>query len=203
MGRYIIKKSENESTGAKSNTQQREDDTIVWQCVSCGDNGVIHGWKGTPWDLSGPEQVSEFIAVIPDDVYQAVAAIPGLPRPAFRVIMRAAVEREDVLLTGTRQELDSLKSTVGTGARRARGRRKELFGRLLEALENPSGGEDISLTNPGAKSAPKRGEAVFDENALVRKAGGKHGGDAVGPDDALLFHGRVRPFHQVSTLVAA
>ena len=23
---------------------------IAWECPSCGDNGVIYGWVGTPWD---------------------------------------------------------------------------------------------------------------------------------------------------------
>lgn len=30
-----------------------EDDAIVWRCPVCGDNGVISGWEGTLWDLSG------------------------------------------------------------------------------------------------------------------------------------------------------
>lgn len=30
-----------------------EDDAIVWRCPVCGDNGVISGWAGTLWDLSG------------------------------------------------------------------------------------------------------------------------------------------------------
>src|SRR6266545_5050082 len=25
---------------------------IVWECSTCDDNGVISGWRGTPWDLS-------------------------------------------------------------------------------------------------------------------------------------------------------
>ena len=27
-------------------------DQIVWQCPECGDNGVIHGWRGSRWDRS-------------------------------------------------------------------------------------------------------------------------------------------------------
>lgn len=25
---------------------------IRWHCPVCGDNGLIHGWEGTPWDRS-------------------------------------------------------------------------------------------------------------------------------------------------------
>lgn len=25
---------------------------IAWECPICGDNGIIHGWKGTMWDRS-------------------------------------------------------------------------------------------------------------------------------------------------------
>lgn len=27
------------------------EDRIRWQCPSCGDNGLISGWRGTPWDM--------------------------------------------------------------------------------------------------------------------------------------------------------
>ena len=27
-----------------------EDDTILWHCPVCHDNGVIRGWQGTLWD---------------------------------------------------------------------------------------------------------------------------------------------------------
>jgi hypothetical protein len=29
-----------------------EEDTILWHCPVCHDNGVIRGWKGTLWDGS-------------------------------------------------------------------------------------------------------------------------------------------------------
>ncbi len=38
---------------------------------------------------------------------------------------------------------------------------------------------------------------------LIRKPRSQHGGDAVGPDHALLFQGRVRPLHQRLPLVPA
>ena len=117
------------------------DDTIEWQCSDCGENGMIHGWQGTPWDLSGPKQVFEIIAVVPAEGYQAVAGIPKLPRPALRVVMRAAVEGEDVLLTGPRAEIDSLRSVVEKTGKRARARR-ELFVKLLHSLDDAAGGED-------------------------------------------------------------
>jgi len=27
-----------------------DDAQIRWQCAECGDNGLIAGWQGTPWD---------------------------------------------------------------------------------------------------------------------------------------------------------
>lgn len=29
------------------------DDSIMWACPSCGDRGLIHGWKSTIWDSRG------------------------------------------------------------------------------------------------------------------------------------------------------
>jgi hypothetical protein len=31
---------------------------ISWECPACGDNGVIHQWEGTPWDLTPEGQGS-------------------------------------------------------------------------------------------------------------------------------------------------
>ncbi len=33
-------------------------DEIAWRCPDCGDEGTIHGWRGTPWDLSQTKPVS-------------------------------------------------------------------------------------------------------------------------------------------------
>ena len=27
-----------------------EDNKIGWECQACGDEGIISGWEGTPWD---------------------------------------------------------------------------------------------------------------------------------------------------------
>jgi hypothetical protein len=29
-----------------------ETEVIMWWCPVCGDNGYIHNWKGSLWDLS-------------------------------------------------------------------------------------------------------------------------------------------------------
>lgn len=123
-----------------------EKEEILWECESCGDNGVIRGWKGTPWDLSEPEEVAEFVAVIPAEVYAAVAQISDLPRPALRVIVAAAVEREGALLTGTLAQLDALTSAVEAAVRKNRGGRRtlleQLLAKLAEARAEPKDDED-------------------------------------------------------------
>src|SRR5690242_12938633 len=40
---------------------------IVWGCPACAEEGVISGWKGTPWDYSpartpGPEDVEVLLS---------------------------------------------------------------------------------------------------------------------------------------------
>lgn len=32
---------------------RRTNGEIAWSCGSCGDEGVIHGWEGSPPDVSG------------------------------------------------------------------------------------------------------------------------------------------------------
>lgn len=40
-------------TGVLSINLGADLEEFVWRCPSCGDNGVIRGWQGTFWDLSG------------------------------------------------------------------------------------------------------------------------------------------------------
>ena len=37
-----------------------EQSAIHWQCPLCGDNGVIYGWEGSPWDRSPAAHASRF-----------------------------------------------------------------------------------------------------------------------------------------------
>lgn len=30
--------------------ETNHDMNIVWECIRCGDNGLIQGWQQTPWD---------------------------------------------------------------------------------------------------------------------------------------------------------
>lgn len=39
-----------ECKGAIQNTPDLTDDSIVWECDQCGDNGRIYGWQGTKWE---------------------------------------------------------------------------------------------------------------------------------------------------------
>lgn len=113
-------------------TQDRE---IIWHCVACGDNGVIRGWEGTLWDLSAPERVAEFVAVVPAEVYEAVAQSSALPRLALRVVMRAGLDRGGVVLNGTYAEFDELTAAIRVEVPRARGRRRRLLEDLVDQLE--------------------------------------------------------------------
>ena len=31
---------------------QNDQDTVIWHCTSCDDDGQIRGWTGSVWDLS-------------------------------------------------------------------------------------------------------------------------------------------------------
>lgn len=116
-------------------------------CVHCGDNGVIRGWEGTPSDLSELGEVAQFMVVIPENVYDAVAQISDLPRPALRAVVSARVDREGVVLTGTLAQLDALTAAVDAALRKTRGRRRSLLTQLVanlaEARADPDNGDDV------------------------------------------------------------
>ena len=74
----------------------------------------------------------------------------------------------DVPITGTRAELDSIKAAVQEAAGRARGRRTELLGKLLEELENPSAGKGPGRDGrtPGPREKISETLLVFAEPLL-------------------------------------
>jgi hypothetical protein len=111
---------------------------IVWGCPACGEEGVISGWKGTPWDFSpprtpGPEDVE---VVLAEPEYRMLRDIEVLDRDAYRVIAGARLTGDGVLLTADPDELEHLAGFVAAETNHAADRRRlrqleELFG-LLE-----------------------------------------------------------------------
>ena len=109
----------------------QEDGTIEWVCLTCGEQGVIHHWKGTPWNVTG--RGNEFFP--PMDVmvelemslaeYEAVASIQLLDAEAQRVRAAGRMPDDDlVIISAPRAWLEHLVEFIASEANHSRSKKK-------------------------------------------------------------------------------
>lgn len=116
---------------------------ISWNCSSCGDAGVITGWRGSFCDLSPsrPHFESPPLTVeITDDDHRLLRGLTVLDTEGMRIVYGALRdERGRLFLTGDEDEIEDLAGLVAAEAnhaeRRDRERRLDLvYARLSDAL---------------------------------------------------------------------
>lgn len=108
---------------------------ISWNCDGCGDDGVIHGWEGSPADLSGLDgsyATGDVVALsISRDVYDALRDVLVLEDAAELLIASAEGMADGVLLTGRTGAFEELIDYVVSEANAETNRRRQ--GQLDEA----------------------------------------------------------------------
>ncbi|MHB8509774.1 MAG: hypothetical protein ACYDGR_14200 [Candidatus Dormibacteria bacterium] len=108
---------------------------IDWRCSTCGDCGVISGWRGTPWDLTnvwkGQQMVEVGITTADYDEVRRVT-IPLL-REAEWVVRSARLGRGVVVLRGSEEALIELRDGLAFAANHSVDRHRGA--RLDEAFE--------------------------------------------------------------------
>ena len=118
--------------------------SIHWQCVSCGDEGVISGWEGSPFDLrtSGIDgRPGEAIrAVVSSEVAATLRSLVLVDSAGERMIFTARVVDGSVVLHGDLDDLDELIGYVAAEANHERNRRRQkrldaAFDALREVIE--------------------------------------------------------------------
>ncbi|MBM4394649.1 MAG: hypothetical protein FJ087_03035 [Deltaproteobacteria bacterium] len=120
------------------------DGRIEWGCSSCDDNGVISGWKGTPWDFSSVvglgfargRDLAEL--AVSRAEYDALRRILTVDREAERVVKAARLGPEDdeVVIVAPGNWLDHLIEQVAAEANATGSRKTEaLLGKVLARAE--------------------------------------------------------------------
>lgn len=160
------------------------EDEIAWRCTACGNRGTVRGWARGPFDLrrardaratSGRRTVR---LSVPE--YDAIAntLTIGADHPEVLAAATPALDREEVVLRATADELDGLCDAVAAGANHAgsRGTQRLLdgaFDRLSAVLDPP---------RPPARAAtlplidgPVTAEAVADQIAAMFGVSGEAG----------------------------
>jgi hypothetical protein len=123
------------------------DDRIDWECPACGDSMAIHGWRGTPWDLSGRE---ELLAALPagermqfslsDAERRALQRSNGLHVNAVRALAAARRGERGWLVDASREEVEDLAVAAAAGlAKGARVKKPIQYTRIAERLHRALG----------------------------------------------------------------
>lgn len=140
--------------------------SIGWRCTSCGDDGVISGWKRSPFDLRrrSTEPIPGYTlqAVIPSDVAATLRSLMLLDTTAERIVFRSRTSSEGIVLAAAEDDLDELIDSVAAEANheldpRRRKRLDHAFEVLRQVLElaprsTPGTGPDADNHHPEASA---------------------------------------------------
>ncbi|RMF87206.1 MAG: hypothetical protein D6739_02085 [Nitrospirae bacterium] len=119
------------------------EEAIEWSCPSCGDGGVVRGWRGLLGDLSEahlPEKEAReagppLCLYLTEEQHAAMMRLPGLDPIAWRLVMGAIRTEEGIALAGTAPELLRLALPLAVAlARNRTGRHREPLLAVHEAL---------------------------------------------------------------------
>ena len=103
--------------------------SIHWRCVSCGDEGVISGWEGSPFDLrtnSVDDGLGEAIrAVISSEVAATLRSLVLVDSTGERLIFTTRIVEGRVVLQGDLDDLDELIGYVAAEANHEQDRRRQ------------------------------------------------------------------------------
>jgi hypothetical protein len=109
--------------------------SIEWQCTACGDEGVIGGWEQSPFDLRAPGTGDRGTvrAVVPAKVAATLRGLTLLDTVGERLVFRATVSNDGVILAGDDEDLYDLADYVAAEGNHESNRRRQK--RLDEAFD--------------------------------------------------------------------
>jgi hypothetical protein len=118
--------------------------SIQWRCTSCGDEGVVSGWEGSPFDLR-PRRLEAgrqggLHIVIPPEVAATLHSLVLLDSECERLVFRATASNNDIVLNGDEEDIDELIGYVAAEANHEEDRRRQkrldaAFAVLSDALD--------------------------------------------------------------------
>jgi hypothetical protein len=111
--------------------------SIAWRCTSCGDEGVIHGWERSPYDLRPrhprPRSTDARRVVIPADTAAILRRLELFDSDTERLVFRAEASEAGIAIVGDDDDLDELLGYVAAEANHEDDRRRQR--RLDDAFE--------------------------------------------------------------------
>jgi len=131
---------------------------IHWRCPSCGDQGVIHGWRGSAWDFSeraaarrSTETEYAEVRLVEEDHRLLIAQV--LDASARGVVMGAEPSGSEVLLEASLVDFERLRECVSRLMGRERsGVRSRRLRRIFESIDEVFG--DIAVSAQQLEDLP-------------------------------------------------
>jgi len=121
----------------------RNDDKeeIRWACTTCGDSGLITGWRDTEWNLTDalaeffPREDSFDVVLSPEE-HGTLLQLPPYDDAALRTILAAQAEPGNIRLRGRADELEALRDLVADQALQvSSGRRRDVLDSAFDKIE--------------------------------------------------------------------
>jgi len=113
---------------------------IAWSCDACGDDGVIHGWAGSPADLSTLDdsyvEGDAVALLIARDLFAVLWDVLQIGDAGELLVARAEGHADGVVLAGRTGAFEELVECVAAEANaEANRRRMRLLDEACAALE--------------------------------------------------------------------
>lgn len=107
---------------------RRTNGEITWSCDACGDEGVIHGWEGSPADVSGLDasyaEGDTVTLVIARELFDVIRGVLLLDDASELLVARAEGTAVGVVLTGPADAFEELVEYVASEANAETNRRR-------------------------------------------------------------------------------
>jgi hypothetical protein len=99
---------------------RRTNGEIAWSCDTCGDEGVITGWEGSPTDLSGLDDGyaggDELVLLVARELYELISGVLLLDDACELLVARAEGTAAGVVLKGSTAAFEELVEYVASEA---------------------------------------------------------------------------------------
>ena len=119
---------------------RRNDGEIAWSCDTCGDEGVISGWEGSPTDCSGVNDSyaggGELVLLVARELYELIRGVLLLDDACKLLVARAEGTAAGVVLSGQISAFEELVEYVASEANaETNPRRMRSLDQVCTALE--------------------------------------------------------------------
>jgi hypothetical protein len=116
-----------------------EDGYIEWACPSCGDNGVISHWQGSPYDLSEVRDLPNqpgFEIMLTEEEYDELRKCLVMSPEGDKLIYGATYTEEGIVLRTTRKDLEDFAGYLEFNINHEEDRkRQQILHQVLDRVE--------------------------------------------------------------------